>query len=214
MADAQLAERLEVRDLADELGGRVAARVGGVQPIGVGQQDQARGADQDRHLRGQEVVVPEGDLVGRGRVVLVDDRDHAPIQQPAQRLAGVEVVRARAHVEERQQHLRARHAARAQQLVVDAVELALADRAGGLQLVDPAGAQRKAHHAHPARDRPAGDEHDVVARGVTVGRLGADALQHIRAQLAGVLGDDAGAELDHEAGHGPPELTRAAVRSG
>ena len=66
---------------------------------------------QDRHLGGQEVVVAEGDLVGGGRVVLVDDRQHTPVQQLAQRLAGVQVVRAGAHVEERQQHLRARDAA-------------------------------------------------------------------------------------------------------
>ena len=57
-----------------------------------------------------------------------------------QRLARVEVVGAGAHVEEREQHLRAGHAAFAQQLVVDAVELALPDGAGGLQLADRASA--------------------------------------------------------------------------
>ena len=36
------------------------------------------GADEDRDLRGEEVVVAERDLVGRRRVVLVDDRHDAP----------------------------------------------------------------------------------------------------------------------------------------
>ena len=59
-------------DLGDERRRRVDARVGRVEPVGVGQQHQQLGAEQDRDLRGEEVVVAEGDLVGRGRVVLVD----------------------------------------------------------------------------------------------------------------------------------------------
>ena len=86
-------ERREVLDALDERRGRVAARVGGVEAVGVGQDHEPAGADQDRDLRGEEVVVAEGDLVGRGRVVLVDDRDHAPLEQLAERLARVEVAR-------------------------------------------------------------------------------------------------------------------------
>ena len=126
----------EVAHLADDPRVGVHARIGGVEAVDVGQQDQLVGRHEHRHLRGEEVVVAEGDLVGGGRVVLVDDRQHAPLEQRRERLARVQVVGARAHVEERQQHLGARHAALAQQLVVDAVELALPDRAGGLQLAD------------------------------------------------------------------------------
>ena len=122
----------------------VGPRAGGEEPVDVGQQDEQVGADEHRHLGGEEVVVAEGDLVGRRRVVLVDDRQHAPVQQLAQRAARVEVVRARAHVEERQQHLRRRDAVRAQQLVVDAVELALADRARRLQVLDRRGGRAPA----------------------------------------------------------------------
>src|SRR3712207_7222096 len=53
-------------------------------------------------------------LVRRGRVVLVDDRHDAPAEQRPQRAAGVEVVRARADVEEGQEHLRALDVALAQ----------------------------------------------------------------------------------------------------
>jgi len=45
------------------------ARVGGEDAIGVGEQQQPFGADQDRDLSGEEVVVAERDLIGRRRVV-------------------------------------------------------------------------------------------------------------------------------------------------
>ncbi len=105
-ADLVALELLEPADVGDQLGVRIAARVGGVETAGVGQQDQPVGPDQDRHLCREEVVVAEGDVVGRGGVVLVDHRDHVPVEQLAQGGPGVEVVRARGHVEEGQQHLR------------------------------------------------------------------------------------------------------------
>ena len=111
--------------------------------------------DEDRDLRRQEVVVAEGDLVGRGRVVLVDHRHDPPLEQLAQRAARVDVVRAHAHVEERQQHLRRLDPALAQQLVVGAVEPALADGARGLQLLDRARAHGQREHVAPrGRSRP------------------------------------------------------------
>ena len=76
------------------------------QAVGVGQQDQQAGVEQHRHLGGEEVVVAEGDLVGRGGVVLVDHRHHAPLEQAPQRLARVQVVAARGDVGGGQQHLR------------------------------------------------------------------------------------------------------------
>jgi len=171
----------EVLDLGDQLRIRLDTRVGAVEAVDVGEQDEQAGVEQDRHLGGEEVVVAEGDLVGRRCVVLVDHGHDPPLEQLAQRLARVEVVRARAHVEERQQHLRALDPARAQQLVVGAVELALADRAGRLQLVHRARARaaprrgrRQIQQPHPARDRAAGDDHDVAAIGVHARDLVAD----------------------------------------
>ncbi len=114
----------------------VVARVGGVEPVDVGQQHEQVGARQDRHLRRQEVVVAEGDLIGGGGVVLVDDRHHPPVEQLAQGLARVEVVGAGAHVHEREQHLGGDQLALAQQLVIGAIQLALPNRTGGLQLLD------------------------------------------------------------------------------
>ena len=83
-----------------------APRVGGEDPVDVGQQDQQAGVEQDRHLGGEEVVVAEADLVGGRGVVLVDHRHHAPLDQPAQGLARVQVVGAGGDVGGREQHLR------------------------------------------------------------------------------------------------------------
>ena len=48
-----------------------------VEPVDVGEQHQAVGADHRGDARGEPVVVAVADLVGRHRVVLVDDRDRA-----------------------------------------------------------------------------------------------------------------------------------------
>ena len=81
------------RPRVDERAPRVRARVGRVEAVGVGQQDEQVGADEDRDLRGEEVVVAEGDLVGRRRVVLVDRPARRASRAASQRLARVEVVR-------------------------------------------------------------------------------------------------------------------------
>ena len=206
MPDLEHAERLGVLDEVDERRAGIDARVGRVEPAGVGEQDEQVRAGQHRHLGGEEVVVAEADLVGGGRVVLVDDRDDAPVEQLAQRAARVDVVGARAHVEERQQHLRGGQPAVAQQLVVDAVELALADRARRLQVLDRARADRELEQPHAAGDRARGDDHHVDPLGVQRGDLVAHALEHAGAQVAGGLGDDGGSELDDEGGHGAPQV--------
>ena len=204
-SDSSSSNRLH---LGDQLGVRVVARVGGVEAVGVGQQHQRVGAEQDRHLRGEEVVVAEGDLVGGRRVVLVDDGHDPPVEQLVQRLARVQVVGARRHVEEREQHLRALHAALREHLVVRAVELALPHRRRPLELRHRRRPHRQVHQPHPSRDRARGDHHDVVARLVDPRDLAADAVHHVRAQLAALVGDDARAQLDDDqARHGPTRIT-------
>jgi hypothetical protein len=84
VADLERVEHAEVRDLADRLGGGVRPRVGGEQPVGVREEHEQVGAEQNGDLGGEEVVVAEGDLVRRRRVVLVDDGDDPPIEQRAQ----------------------------------------------------------------------------------------------------------------------------------
>ena len=169
--------------------------------------------DEHGHLRGEEVVVAERHLVGRRRVVLVDDRHDPPLEQPRQRPARVEVVRAGADVEEGEQHLGALDPALAQQLVVGPVEAALADGAGRLQVLDRGRARAHAEQAHAAGDRAAGDDDDVDALVVERGDLLADARDDGQAQLAVVLGDDRRSQLDDGDRHVGPQLRRGPART-
>ena len=68
------------------------ARVARVERVHVRQHDQQVGRQQDRDLRREDVVVAEADLVGRGRVVLVDHRHDAPVEQLRERPARVQVL--------------------------------------------------------------------------------------------------------------------------
>ena len=122
--------------------------------------------------------------------------------QLAQRPARVEVVRARADVEERQQHLRRLDAALAQVLVVGAVEPALPDRRRRLQLLDRPRAPAEPEQVDAARDRARGDDHDVDAGRVQRRDLLADPRDHRQPQRAAVLRDDRRPELDDRDRHG------------
>ena len=185
--------------------GRIDARVGGQQPRRRGQQQQQRRVDQHRDLGGEEVVVAEGDLVGGGRVVLVDDRHDPPLDELAQRPARVQVVRARAHVEERQQHLGGLDAALAQVLVVGAVQPPLPDRATPPAAPrPPAGAPPSPSRWMPRAIAPEVTTTTSTPGGVQRRDLLADPRDDRQPQRAGVLGDDRRAELDDGDGHAQP----------
>ena len=117
--------------------GRVAARVGGVEAVDVGQQHKLVGLHHLGDARGQAVVVAEADFGGRDGVVLVDHRDAAERQQRVQRGAGVEVAAAVLGVVQRQQQLRGGQAGGRQRLAPGLGQADLADRGGGLLLLQP-----------------------------------------------------------------------------
>ena len=58
------------------------------------------------HVGGQRVVVADFDLVDRHRIVFVDDRDHAVLQQGFQRVPGIEIAPAVFEVIMTQKNLR------------------------------------------------------------------------------------------------------------
>ena len=70
----------------------VEPRIGVHQPGRVGEQDQQIGADELGHQRGDAVVVAEADLVVGDRVVLVDDRHDAELEQALDGGPGVQVL--------------------------------------------------------------------------------------------------------------------------
>ena len=80
------------RHFANQRRRRVPPRIGGEQPLLIGQQNQQIGVDQVRHQRRQIVVVADLDFLGRHDVVLVDDRHDLPLEQREQRVARVQVA--------------------------------------------------------------------------------------------------------------------------
>ena len=95
-------------------------------PGRVGEQHEQLRADQVGHQRRQAVVVAEADLlVGHG-VVLVDHRDHAEVDQVAQRPPRVQVLRPVHEVERGQQHLAGQDAVRIEPVLPHAHQPVLA----------------------------------------------------------------------------------------
>ena len=91
------------RDVADD-GDAVALRV--EQTVDVGEQHEDVGVDERRDHRGELVVVAELDLLDGDRVVLVEDRDRARLEQRRERRARVVGARAVGEVGVREEHLR------------------------------------------------------------------------------------------------------------
>ncbi len=111
------------------------ARVAVVQAVDVGEQHQQRRADQVGQHRGQAVVVAKRghQLIDADRVVLVDDRHRAELEELQDRVADIEVPRAVVQVVGRKQQLRGMAAVSPQAAVVGFDQVALPDRRHGLQ---------------------------------------------------------------------------------
>ena len=181
----------------------VTAGVGAVQPFLVGQDDQQVGLDQVGHQRAQRVVVAKLDLVVDHRVVFVDDRHHAQVQQGQQRAAGVQVAFAVGQVGVREQHLRTVHALLAQLGFVHLRQTHLADGGGGLQFVDFTRAHLPAQALHALGHGAAGNHDDFpvfCARAAHQCRqLPAPFANGHLVQAPAFVGHQAGAHLHHYA---------------
>ena len=103
-------------------------RIGRVQPLLIGQQDQQIGIDQVRDQRRQIVVVADLDFLGRDDVVLVDDRNDLALEQRQQRVARVEVALPVGQIRARQQRLRDDEIFLREELVPHLHQLGLPDR--------------------------------------------------------------------------------------
>ena len=90
----------------DRLRPGLRPRVGGVEAVDVGGDEQGVGIHQRGHDRGEVVVVAQLELVDGDRVVLVDHRQRTERQQFLQRRARIEVATPVAQVVVGQQDLR------------------------------------------------------------------------------------------------------------
>ena len=126
---------------------------------------------------GDAVVVTEADLVVGDGVVLVDDGQHTKLQQPGDRLAGVQVLAAVHEVEGRQQDLPGGHVVAAEVGAPELHEPRLADGRHRLQRGHIARATAgEAQGGQAGSDGTRAHQHDLVAgdpaRGHLVGQLG------------------------------------------
>ena len=105
-AGERLERGVDLDDLLDERRARRRAAGSAVNSPAVSVSSTSRSAPtRCDDERGEAVVVAVADLVVGDGVVLVDDRHDAEVEQPAQRLAGVQVLRRDAEVVRREQHL-------------------------------------------------------------------------------------------------------------
>ena len=104
-ADSATASSLRV---VEDLGDQARARPCGIaviDAVDVGQEHQQPRLQHQRDVGGQRIVVAEGDLVGRGRVVLVHDRARRPTTSAGAACGGRSRTRAAVDVGLGQEHL-------------------------------------------------------------------------------------------------------------
>ena len=92
------------------------------------------GHHQLRHTRGKAIVVTVTNLVGRNRVVLIDDGDDAALQQAPECAPGIEKPSPVLGIFRREQHLCRANAVCAEHFLVGMNQLHLSGRCGGLQI--------------------------------------------------------------------------------
>ena len=143
-----IASTVSIRVAAGSLSGSLVYR-----PSTSVSSDEEIGLDERGDQRAQVVVVADLDLLDGNGVVLVDDGQHAELEQGEQRVARVQIARPIGDVLRRQQHLPDRHAVALERDLVVPHQRRLAD--GGRRLLlgnraRPLG-EREARHA--GRDR-------------------------------------------------------------
>ncbi len=182
----------------DQGGRRIKARIGAVEAGLVGKNDQRLGLHQIGHQRPQRIVVAELDLVGDHRVVLVDDRHHAQIEQGLQGRAGIEVTRAVSQVLVGQQNLRGLQTVAEECGLVGLRQAHLTHRRCRLQVVHGVWPRGPAQTLHAGCNRPRADQQYLSPVGVQRRDLACAFGDEIMIQALAVVGDQCAADLDDQ----------------
>jgi hypothetical protein len=157
-------------------GVRVAAWVGRVEAVNVGQEDQQVCPHHLGNAGGEAVIVAIADFFGGHRVVLVDHRQDAGFQQGFQRCSGVQPAAADLRVCRRQKRLAGRQAVRAESGSEGGHQARLADGGRSLLLVQP-GCAGRADLRPAKRHRAGGDEDDLLPTRAAGSDVGGQLLQ-------------------------------------
>jgi hypothetical protein len=159
--------------------------------------------------RPEPVVVAVADLAGRDGVVLVHDWDGPHLEELRQGGARVEVAAALLRVGQRQQDLARRDAVVGQHLGPGARKRDLADRSGGLAVLQLERPAPEPEHAAPERDGARGHDQHVRLAAVQFGQVLRERREpgvveppaHPVHQQRGADLDDDAAELGKRGGH-------------
>ena len=171
-----------------------------VEAFGTRQIDHQVGLDDVGDHRGQVVVVAEFDLVDGHRVVLIDDRDDAPIHQCEEGIADVQKALAVGDVAHREKNLADEEAVFSEGVGIDAHQPPLTDRGGRLLLRNALQFSLDAHPVFPGGDRSGADQNDLespFAKGCDVGHQLLDDVEF----EAVLTRQDGAADLDED----PPD---------
>ena len=177
----------------------VLARIGVVEPVNVRQDDQTVSARDVRHDRGQHVVVAKVvalQLVGRHRVVLVDDGNNAHQEQLVNGVVDVSALGFGLDRVSGQQNLRHGMVVFAENLVIHIHQLALSDGGERLLLFDFGGALAQSGFAHADADGAGGYQHDVLAAVLQIRQHLAKRFNAAVVDLSVVIGEGGGAHLN------------------
>ncbi len=181
----------------DQLRLRVFSRIAVEKSVDVREDDQEVGFDEVGDHGREVVIVPEADLLHHHRVVFIDDRDDAMLQQRHQRVARVEIPPAVGEVVAGEQDLRHLPAAPQRRIAVGPDETALSDGGSGLLEGDGPGTPLDAEIPLAGGDGSARDDHDLVTAFDDGVDVRADRLENGEVESA-LIGDDAAADLDDD----------------
>ena len=170
----------------------------GVHAFDLGQEDEQPGADEDCDVGGERVVVAEGDLVGRRRVVLVDDRHRSCVEQRLERVPGVHVGGTVGDVIAREEHLRREQVLSRERVLPAALQPALSERRRRLELRHRARAPVEPEVGEPERDRARGDDCNRLAAADDPGDLVRAPAEDGAPDRPARAGHEARPELDHD----------------
>ena len=189
-------ERLHHRQA---LRGGIGGRIGGVETINVGQQDHPARPRRLGRPRRQPIIVAKADFGGGHRVILVQHRHRAQIEQAGNGGRDVEIAPPVFQIAQRQQHLCRRQALCGQQGFPYARQCHLPDGGSGLR-VFKAGATAL-FQAQPTRPQGNGagrHNDDLLALSAALGDVGDHAGQPLAAHRARCIHKQGRANLYHQ----------------
>ena len=183
----------------DQLGIFVDARIGIVQPVDVGKDDQQIGAGGAGHQGRQRVVVAELEFVHGDRVVFVDHGNHVHVGKSVHGVAQIEIARAVVEADASQQDLCGRAAVLGEKFFVHLHQQPLPHRRQRLLDRQAGGFCGVTEAPHAGADRSRRNEQHVGTAVVKVGQSAAKPAHALDIDFSVTVRDRARADFDHYA---------------